>query len=68
MPRLLFDKMRFNVNSPHDDWDFILQLSKQFGARIETVPEVLVIFYSDEQRPSLSTKGTWRDLSRVSTA
>ncbi len=61
MPRSLFDRMRFNVNSPHDDWDFVLHLSKQLGVRIETVPEVLVILYSDEQCPSLSTKGTWRD-------
>jgi hypothetical protein len=53
--------MRFNVNSPHDDWDFVLHLSKELGVRIETVPEVLVILYSDAQSPSLSTKGTWRD-------
>ena len=61
MPGSLFDRMRFNLNSPHDDWDFVLHLSKQLGIRIETVPEILVILYSDEQRPSLSTKGTWRD-------
>ncbi len=61
MPRSLFDRLRFNINSPHDDWDFVLHLSKQLGVRIETVPEILVILYSDDQRPSLSTKGTWRD-------
>ena len=61
MPRSLFDRMRFNINSPHDDWDFVLHLSKELGVRIETVPEVLVILYSDAQCPSLSTKGTWRD-------
>ena len=60
MPRSLFDRVRFNVDSPHDDWEFILHLSKQFGVRIETVPEVLVNFYFDEQRPSLSTKATWK--------
>jgi glycosyltransferase involved in cell wall biosynthesis len=61
MPRSLFDRARFNVDSPHDDWDFILHLSKQLGVRIETVPEVLVVLYSEEQRPSLSSSGTWRD-------
>ena len=33
MPRSLLDRMRFNVNSPHDDWDFVLHLSKQLGFR-----------------------------------
>jgi hypothetical protein len=60
MPRSMFDRVRFNVESPHDDWDLILHLSKQLGVRIETVPEVLVILYSEEQRPSLSTSGTWQ--------
>jgi glycosyltransferase involved in cell wall biosynthesis len=60
MPRSLFDSARFNVESPHDDWDLILHLSKQLGVRIETVPEVLVVLYSDEHRPSLSARSTWR--------
>lgn len=60
LPRSLFDKVRFNVKSPHDDWDLLLHLSKHFGVPIETVPEVLVILYTDEPRPTLSTKGSWR--------
>ena len=36
LPRWLFDKVRFNVESAHDDWEFVLRLSKQAGARIET--------------------------------
>jgi glycosyltransferase involved in cell wall biosynthesis len=59
LPRRLFDKIRFNVESPHEDWDFILRLSKQAGARIETVPEVLVVLYFEEQRPSLASSTTW---------
>jgi glycosyltransferase involved in cell wall biosynthesis len=54
LPRWLFDKVRFNVESPHDDWEFVLRLSKQVGARIETVPEVLVVLHFEEQRPSLT--------------
>jgi glycosyltransferase involved in cell wall biosynthesis len=59
LPRLLFEKVRFRTDTPHDDWDFLLRLSKQFGARIETVPEVLVRLYFEERRPSLSHVGSW---------
>ena len=54
LPRQLLDKVRFDVESPHDDWGFLLRLSKLIGARIETVPEVLVVLYFEEQRPSLT--------------
>ena len=33
-----------------------MRLSKQAGARIETVPEVLVVLYFEEQRPSLTSR------------
>ena len=56
LPRGVFDKVRFNVDSPHDDWEFVLRLSKQAGARIETVPEVLAVLYFEEQRPSLTSR------------
>ena len=58
LPRSLFDKVRFNVASAHDDWEFLLRLAKQTGARIETVPEVLVVVYFDE-RGSTNTIRTW---------
>jgi len=58
LPRQLFDKVRFNVESAHDDWEFVLHLSKQAGARIETVPEVLVVLYFEEERPSYTSR-TW---------
>src|SRR5262249_44930284 len=56
LPRQLFDKVRFNVESPHDDWEFVLRLSKQAGARIETISEVLVVLYFEEERPSLTSR------------
>jgi glycosyltransferase involved in cell wall biosynthesis len=56
LPRQLFDKVRFDTASPHDDWEFLLRLSKQAGARIETVPEVLVVLYFEEPRPSLTKR------------
>jgi glycosyltransferase involved in cell wall biosynthesis len=59
IPRILFERSPFAVPSQHDDWEFVLHLSKRFGARIDTVPEVLVKTYAEEPRPSLSTSGTW---------
>jgi glycosyltransferase involved in cell wall biosynthesis len=56
LPRQLFNKVRFDVDSPHDDWEFLLRLSKQVGARIETVPEILVVLYFEEPRPSLTNR------------
>jgi glycosyltransferase involved in cell wall biosynthesis len=56
LPRQLFNKVRFDAESPHDDWAFLLRLSKQVGARIETVPEVLTVLYFDEPRPSLTKR------------
>ena len=65
LPRQLFYKVRFDAKSPHDDWGFLLRLSKQFGARIETVPEVLVILYFEEQRPSLTSRtSSWANSLR----
>jgi glycosyltransferase involved in cell wall biosynthesis len=58
LPRPLFDKVRFNVESAHDDVEFLLRLSKQAGARIETVPEVLAVLYFEEPRPTFTTR-TW---------
>jgi len=59
IPRVVFSRAPFRVDNPHDDWDFILTLSKRLNVRIETVPEVLTIIHVDDQRPSLSTSGTW---------
>lgn len=61
LPRRLFDKVRFNRESPHDDWEFLLRLSKQVGAQIETVPEVLVVVHAEEQRASLTSRTTWAE-------
>lgn len=57
--RDLFQRAPFKTDTPHDDWDFVLTLSKGLGVRIETVPEVLAIIHVDERRPSLSHSGTW---------
>jgi len=59
VPRALYQKSPFATDTPHDDWDFLLRLSKVSGARVETIPEVLVNVYFEEARPSLSRTGTW---------
>ena len=59
MPRSVVEKTLFDVNALHDDWDFVLRLSKQYGVRIETVPEVLVVLYVEELRPTYSARWTW---------
>jgi hypothetical protein len=59
LPRALCKDLRFRTDTPHDDWDFLLRLSKQHAVRVETVPEILVTLYADEPRPSLSKSGSW---------
>ncbi len=59
LPSAICGNVRFRDDNPHDDWDFLLRLSKQQAVRVETVPEVLVRIYVDDARPSLSKSGTW---------
>jgi glycosyltransferase involved in cell wall biosynthesis len=59
LPRQLFEKIRFNAESAHDDWELALRLSKQIGARVEIVPEVLVVLHREEARPTLTAKTSW---------
>jgi glycosyltransferase involved in cell wall biosynthesis len=59
LPRALCQEIRFRADNPHDDWDFLLRLSKRLLVPVETVPEVLVTLYVDEPRQSLSKAGTW---------
>jgi glycosyltransferase involved in cell wall biosynthesis len=59
MPRATYAEARFHSETPHDDWDFVIRLSKRLGVRIETAPEVLVNVYFEEPRTSLSAKDSW---------
>jgi glycosyltransferase involved in cell wall biosynthesis len=59
MPRALYQASPFRVDTPHDDWDFLLRLTRQPGVRVVTVPEVLVEVYFEERRPSLSHASAW---------
>jgi hypothetical protein len=59
LPRALGRGLRFRTDTPHDDWDYLLGLSKQEAVRVETAPEILVTLYAEDTRPSLSKSGTW---------
>jgi len=59
LPRALYERLLFRVDTPHDDWDFLVRLCKEPGTRIEMVPDVLVNVYFEERRPSLSHAGSW---------
>jgi glycosyltransferase involved in cell wall biosynthesis len=60
MPRRLFDLVRFADMKQHDDWEFVLRAVKQYGYRLITVPQPLVIYHVPEIRASLSRTHTWR--------
>jgi len=60
LPRALYMKSPFPENSPHDDWEFVIRLARQLSARIETVPEVLVIHTMGGPGNSLSNKDAWK--------
>lgn len=60
MPRALFGLIRFADMKQHDDWEFVLRAVKQYGHRLVTVPEPLVVYYVPEARASLSRTHTWR--------
>jgi len=57
--RAAFAEACFRADTPHDDWDFVIRLSKGLGVRIETAAEVLVNVYVEESRTSLSAKDSW---------
>ena len=59
LPRALCQGMRFRTDTPHDDWDYLLRLSKQQAVRVETVSEIQVTLYVEDARPSLSKSCTW---------
>ncbi len=60
LSRSLYLRSPFPESSPHDDWEFVMRLALQMRARIETVPDVLVIHYMGSQGASLSNKDAWK--------
>lgn len=60
MPRALFERVRFGTARQHEDWEMLIRLVKQHGARILTVPEPLVVHLAEHDRPSLSQRYPWQ--------
>lgn len=60
MPRWLFNELKFPKLHQHEDWDLLIKATKVKGARVITVPEPLVIVYTEEERESLSAAFKWR--------
>lgn len=60
LPRSLYLRAPFPEASPHDDWEFVIRLTRQMQARVETVPEILVVHYMNGQAGSLSNKDAWK--------
>lgn len=56
--RDLFYSLRFNYE--HDDWDFLLRVVNGRHIKVITVPEPLVIMYTEEERETASTIFPWR--------
>jgi glycosyltransferase involved in cell wall biosynthesis len=44
----------------HQEWDWLLRVSRLEGVGIEFVPEPLAIWYAEEERKSISGKNNWR--------
>jgi GT2 family glycosyltransferase len=60
MSRALYQRSPFPVHSPHDDWEFVIRLACTLHARVETVPNVLVLHYIGAQAQSLSNRDAWK--------
>lgn len=59
LPRNLFDEIRFDEGSPHDDWGFLLHLGSLPDVRIATVPEVLVVIHFGDHPSLTTTSASW---------
>jgi glycosyltransferase involved in cell wall biosynthesis len=53
IPRVVFDQFRFRSAVEHDEWDLLFRATRA-GLKIVTVPEVLVRYFIDDQRNSLT--------------
>ena len=61
LPRWLFMQVRFGSTPQNDDMTLLLRLTKEFGARMVMLPDVLVVIHADDLRNSLGTNFAWRD-------
>ena len=65
IPRALFDRIRFG-DARHEEWEIVIRAVKQFGFRLVTVVEPLVIYYAGNTtypwRPSVAWIESMREV------
>lgn len=57
--RLLLE-VPFSLIPKHEDWEWVLRVAKRSDVTIKFIPEVLAIWYLEENRTSLSTKHNYQ--------
>lgn len=58
--RRLLLEVPFSLIPKHQDWEWVLRVAKRSDVTIEFIPEVLAIWYLEENRTSLSTKHNYQ--------
>src|SRR5262249_53987952 len=61
LPRWLFLQARFGSTRQNEDDTLLLRLTKECGARIRMLPDVLATIHADDPRNSLGNNFAWRD-------
>ena len=60
MPRRLFATAGFGTTRHNEDDTLLLRLTKQLGARIRMLPQVLVVIHAEDPDASLGANFAWR--------
>jgi glycosyltransferase involved in cell wall biosynthesis len=58
--RRLLLKVPFSLIPKHEDWEWVLRVAKRSDVTIEFIPEILAIWYLEENRTSLSTRHNYQ--------
>ncbi len=61
LPRWLFMKTQFGETRSNEDMTLLLRLTKQSGARIHMLSDVLVVIHAADPNNSLGVSFSWRD-------
>ncbi len=58
--RQLLLEVPFSLIPKHEDWEWVLKAVKRSDVKLEFIPEVLALWYLEEQRTSLSTQHNYQ--------
>lgn len=61
LPRWLFMQAGFGPTRHNEDDTLLLRLTKEHGAHIRMLPDVLAVIHADDPRNSLGSNFAWRD-------